>query len=49
MDGAPPGNVLLAVSNLMRDNIVQNWFHDNPLVQSADLLLQKAPVSEALL
>lgn len=43
------GMSLLALLNLQRDNIVQSWFHDNPLVQSAELLLQEIPVSEALL
>lgn len=43
------GMSLLALLNLQRDNIVQQWFHDNPLVQSAELLLQEMPVSEALL
>ncbi len=43
------GMSLIAVLNLLRDNVVQNWFHDNPLIQSAELLLHERPVSQALL
>ena len=43
------GMSLLAITNLLRDNVVQKWFHDNPLVQSAELLLNETPVSRAIL
>ena len=43
------GMALLAVTNLLRDNVVQKWFHDNPIVQAAELLLHETPISRALL
>ncbi len=43
------GMSLLAITNLLRDNVVQKWFHENPLVQSAELLLHETPVSRAVL
>ena len=43
------GMALMAITNLLRDNIVQKWFHENPLVQAAELLLHEMPVSRAVL
>ncbi|MFP5206683.1 MAG: glucoamylase family protein, partial [Acidobacteriota bacterium] len=43
------GMALLAVANLLCDNVVQKWFHDNPLVQAAELLLHEMPISRAVL
>ncbi|HEY1803919.1 MAG TPA: glucoamylase family protein [Terracidiphilus sp.] len=43
------GMSLLAIVNLLRDNAVQRWFHDNPLVQANELLLHEMPVSNAVL
>jgi cyclic beta-1,2-glucan synthetase len=43
------GMSLLAITNLLRDNIVQKWFHENPLVQAAELLLHEMPISRAVL
>ncbi len=43
------GMSLLAITNLLRDNVVQKWFHDNPIVQATELLLHEAPVSRAVL
>jgi cyclic beta-1,2-glucan synthetase len=43
------GMSLLAITNLLRENVVQRWFHENPLVQSAEMLLHEAPVSRAVL
>ena len=43
------GMSLLAITNLLRENIFQDWFHANPLVQSAELVLNEAAPSEALL
>jgi cyclic beta-1,2-glucan synthetase len=43
------GMSLLAILNLLRDNIVQQWFHANPLVQANELLLHEMPVSNAIL
>jgi len=40
---------LLAILNLLRDNVVQQWFHANPLVQANELLLHEMPVSNAIL
>jgi hypothetical protein len=43
------GMSLLAVANLLHDNVVQRWFHENPLVQATELLLHEMPVSKAVL
>jgi hypothetical protein len=43
------GMSLLATLNLLRGNIVQQWFHANPLVRSAELLLNELPASKAVL
>jgi hypothetical protein len=43
------GMSLLAILNLLRDNVVQQWFHANPVVQSTELLLHEMPVSEGIL
>jgi cyclic beta-1,2-glucan synthetase len=43
------GMALLAMTNLLYDNVVQKWFHDNPLVQAAELLLHEMPISRAVL
>jgi hypothetical protein len=43
------GMSLLAIVNLLRDNAVQRWFHQNPLVQSSERLLHEMPVSNAIL
>ncbi len=40
------GMSLLALLNLLRDNIVQHWFHANPRVRAAELLLHEKPVSK---
>lgn len=41
------GMSLLAVVNCLCDDIVQDWFHDNPLVQSTELLLHETPTNMA--
>ena len=41
------GMSLLAVANCLCDEVVQQWFHANPLVQSTELLLHEAPTSMA--
>jgi cyclic beta-1,2-glucan synthetase len=41
------GMSLLAVTNTICDDIVQQWFHANPLVQSAELLLHESPTTMA--
>jgi hypothetical protein len=43
------GMALLAVVNLLCDNVVQRWFHANPLVQSAELLLHEVPTSRGIM
>ena len=41
------GMSLLAIVNTLCDDIVQQWFDANPLVQSAELLLHEPPTSMA--
>jgi cyclic beta-1,2-glucan synthetase len=43
------GMSLLAILNLLHDNVVQRWFHANPVVQSTELLLHEMPVSTGVL
>jgi len=43
------GMSLLAILNLLHDNLVQRWFHANPQVQATELLLQEMPVSTSVL
>ncbi len=43
------GMSLLAIANLLCDNVVQRWFHSNPLVQSAELLLHEVPTSKSVM
>ncbi|HLZ33702.1 MAG TPA: glucoamylase family protein, partial [Nitrospira sp.] len=43
------GMSLLAILNLLHGNIVQRWFHANPLVQSSELLLNEIPARNAVL
>jgi hypothetical protein len=43
------GMSLLAILNLLDDNIVQQWFHASPQLQATELLLHEKPVSEAAL
>lgn len=39
------GMSLLAMANLLCDNVVQRWFHHNRRVQATELLLHEKPVS----
>ena len=43
------GMSLLAVTNLLRGNVVQRWFHANPRVRSAELLLHERPLAKETL
>jgi hypothetical protein len=43
------GMSLLALLNLLYDNAAQRWFHANPVVQSAELLLHEIPSSDSVL
>ncbi len=40
------GMSLLSLLNLLHGNIVQRWFHANPRVRAAELLLHEKPVSK---
>ncbi len=40
------GMSLLAMTNLIYDNAVQRWFHANPRVRAAELLLHEKPLSK---
>lgn len=43
------GMSLLALVNLLHGHVVQRWFHANPLIQSAELLLHELAVSKGVL
>ena len=43
------GMSLLAVANLLHENVVQRWFHANPLVQATELLMHEIPAHRAVL
>ncbi len=43
------GMCLLALGNLLKDNIVQRWFHANPRVRATELLLHEKPLSKETL
>jgi hypothetical protein len=40
------GMSLLALTNLLRDNIFQRWFHANPRVKASELLLHEKALSK---
>jgi cyclic beta-1,2-glucan synthetase len=43
------GMSLLAILNLLHDNIVQDWFHANAHLQATQLLLHEKPIPESTL
>jgi hypothetical protein len=43
------GMSLLALANLLHENIVQQWFHANPCVRATQLLLHEKPLSKDML
>jgi hypothetical protein len=43
------GMSLLAVLNVLHDNIVQEWFHANANLKATELLLHEKPIRESLL
>ncbi|HEX3471802.1 MAG TPA: glucoamylase family protein [Silvibacterium sp.] len=43
------GMCLLAVTNLLRDSIIQRWFHAAPRIRAAELLLHERPLSKETL
>ncbi|HZY63531.1 MAG TPA: glucoamylase family protein [Edaphobacter sp.] len=40
------GMSLLALTNLLHNNVVQRWFHANPCIRAAELLLHERPLSK---
>ncbi len=43
------GMSLLAITNLLRNNVVQRWFHEHPMIQATEMLLEEKPISKAVL
>ncbi len=43
------GMCLLALTNLLKNNIVQEWFHGTPRVRASELLLHEKPLSKETL
>jgi hypothetical protein len=43
------GMCLLAVTNVLKNNIIQNWFHATPRVRAAELLLHEKSLSKETL
>ena len=43
------GMSLLALTNLLHENIFQRWFHSNAIVRAAELLLHERPLSKSVL
>jgi cyclic beta-1,2-glucan synthetase len=43
------GMSLLAITNLLCNDVVHKWFHTNPLVQATELLLHEMPVRKGTL
>ena len=43
------GMCLLAVTNLLRDNVIQRWFHSTPRIRAAELLLHEKPLNKETL
>jgi len=43
------GMCLLAVTNLLKNNLIQHWFHGTPRVRAAELLLHEKPLSKETL
>jgi cyclic beta-1,2-glucan synthetase len=42
------GMSMLAILNLLHENIVQTWFHDNPQIEATELVLHERPVRDAV-
>jgi hypothetical protein len=42
------GMSLLAILNLLHENIVQTWFHANPQIQATELLLHERSIRDAV-
>ena len=43
------GMCLLAVTNLLKNSIIQDWFHGTPRVRAAELLLHEKALSKETL
>ncbi len=43
------GMCLLALTNLLKNNVVQQWFHATPRIRAAELLLHEKPLSKETL
>jgi hypothetical protein len=43
------GMSLLAITNLLFENIFQDWFHANPIVRATELLLHEKPLNKVTL
>lgn len=43
------GMSLLALTNLLRNNVVRRWFHANPIVQANELILDELAASKSAL
>jgi cyclic beta-1,2-glucan synthetase len=43
------GMCLLALTNLLKNNVVQHWFHTTPRIRAAELLLHEKPLSKETL
>ncbi len=43
------GMSLLAITNLLRHNIFQQWFHTHPQIQATEMLLEEIPENKAIL
>lgn len=43
------GMSLLAITNQLHNDVVQQWFHAHPMIQATEMLLQEMPVSRAVL
>jgi hypothetical protein len=43
------GMSLLAITNLLRNNIFQHWFHAHPMIQATEMLLQEVPINRSVL
>jgi cyclic beta-1,2-glucan synthetase len=43
------GMSLLAITNLLRRDVFQRWFHTHPLIQATEMLLEEIPENDAIL
>ena len=43
------GMSLLAIANLLHDNVIQRWFHSNPAIRATELVLLETPPRKSVL